>query len=178
MMVSDPRQIDMYSGLIRQPESPREVRIKTSRMVTFNAIRDLTERGVPASRLTVVEHSGLKQSLVDDHIKDLKTDGMIRTLLPGVYCPTDITADRAVSWSYMGGRVRLEIGDTCMDMNYLEEALVRGNGLLIRNSAASLELDENRWVSWTNMPNGRIKLEVGDDCIEVSFRESQWIKGR
>lgn len=171
-------QADMYGGLIRT-ESPKEVRSKTSRMVTFYAIRDLTERGVPASRVTLVEKTGLKQSLVDDHVKDLKTDGMIRTLCPGVYCPTDITPDRSVSWTYMtDGRVKLEIGDTTMEMSFLEEALVLGNGLLIGRPGVNADLSENRWVSWTHMPHGRVKLEIGDDCIEVSYREAQWIKGR
>lgn len=173
-----PHQMDMYGGLVRQ-ETPKEVRIKTSRVTTLRAIEDLTERGIPASRQMIVEHTGLKLSLVTDHIKDLKTDGKIRTLTPGVYSPIDITPDRAVSWTYMEvGKARLEIGDCCIDMNYLEEALVRGNGLMIRSTGASLELDANRWVCWTNMPNGRIKLEVGDDCVEVSHREALWIKGR
>lgn len=100
----------------------------SNRQVVLQAITDLCAAGRQASRQAICDFTGLKMSIVDDHVKNLKDDGNIRLVVNGVFEVVDQTPDRAVSGTIVpSGRYKLEIGDTCLDLT-LREA--RNVGLL------------------------------------------------
>jgi hypothetical protein len=100
----------------------------SNRQAVFQAIVDLCGAGRQASRQAVCDFTGLKMTIVDDHVKNLKDDGMIRLVVNGIFEPVDQTPDRAVSGTIVpNGRYKLEIGDTVLDLT-LREA--RNVGLL------------------------------------------------
>ena len=88
-----------------------------------------------AGRTIISNMTGLKMTIVDDHIKRLKDDGRIRLVVNGVFEPVEITQDRAISSTVVpGGGVKLEIGDVCIDLTPREcrnlVAVVGGHVLL------------------------------------------------
>lgn len=85
---------------------------RRNREIVLQTIKDLCEHGLLASRIRVREVSCLKQTIVDDHVARLKTDGQIRSLYNGVYEHVDQTIDRAISTTALpGGRMKVEVGD-------------------------------------------------------------------
>jgi len=85
---------------------------RTTRETILQIIVDLCEHNLVASRIRIAEMSGLPMTIVDEHIKNLKTDGLIRALYAGCYEPVDQTLDRPVSTTTLSrGRMKLEIGD-------------------------------------------------------------------
>lgn len=115
---------------------------KGSRDAVLQCIYDLSEHNKPASRGRIAEFTGLKMSIVDDHVSRLKADGLIRPTHTnaGVYEPIDQTADRNVSTTSLSrGRLKIEIGDdVCENLTPREQLalakqlagilLVFGNG--------------------------------------------------
>lgn len=99
-----------------------------NRQVVKQAILDLCAAGRQASRQAICDFTGLKMSIVDDHVKNLKDDGEIRLVVNGIFEPVDLTPDRPV-WGGITaeGRYKLEVGDHVLDMT-LREA--RNVGLL------------------------------------------------
>jgi hypothetical protein len=90
-------------------------RKRTSRQIVLQTITMLCEHSQYASRNSVTRHAGLKQSIVDESIKTLKADGLIRMDVPGFYEPVDQTVDRMVSVTNMPlGRVKVEIGEVLL----------------------------------------------------------------
>lgn len=100
----------------------------SNRLVVQQAIADLCAAGRQASRQAICDFTGLKMSIVDDHVKNLKDDGMIRLVTNGIFEPIDQTPERAVSGTIVpNGRFKLEIGDMVLELS-LREA--RNVGLL------------------------------------------------
>lgn len=82
------------------------------------AIETICEHRDSASRAQIVSMTGLKMQIVDEHVKNLKTDGLIAMLTPGFYCTVDQEIDRIVSTSMLPrGRVKIEAGDAVLDLN-------------------------------------------------------------
>jgi hypothetical protein len=91
--------------------------IRKNREIVLQCITDLCEHNQGASRVRVVELTGLKMSTVDEQVERLKADGLIRTLYAGVYEPIDQMEDRAISTTALPrGRMKLEIGDLVIDL--------------------------------------------------------------
>ena len=95
----------------------------------YQAIVDLSNASKPASRQRISQITGLRMSLVDDHIKSLKRLDKIRLVVNGVFEPVFAAQnDRAVSITFTPfGTVKLEVGDHCLDLT-LREARAVGNG--------------------------------------------------
>ena len=55
----------------------------------MSSINMICEHRDGASRQQIVNMSGLKMQIVDEHVKNLKTDGLIKLLVPGFYAPVD-----------------------------------------------------------------------------------------
>jgi len=100
----------------------------SNRQVVKQAITDLCTAGRQASRQAICDFTGLKMSIVDDHVKNLKDDGEIRLVVNGIFELVDQTPDRAV-WGGITaeGRYKMEVGDVVLDLT-LREA--RNIGLL------------------------------------------------
>lgn len=97
----------------------------SNRAVVLQAILDLCASNRHASRGAIVEVTGLKLGIVDEHVKTLKEDGQIRAVIPGVFEPVETSPDRAVSGTVVpSGRFKLEIGDTCLDLTLREARAV------------------------------------------------------
>lgn len=101
---------------------------RTNRQVVLQSIFDLCACNRQASRRAIVGVTGLSMSVVDDHVKNLKADGLIQLVIAGVYEPVDQMPDRAVSGTIVpNGGYKLEIGDVVLNLT-LREA--RNVGLL------------------------------------------------
>lgn len=86
-------------------------------------------------RRAICDCTDLPMTIVDDHVKNLKDDGEIRMVVPGIFEPVDQTPDRAVSGTMVpNGRYKLEVGDTSLDLTLREAravAVATGGGLLL-----------------------------------------------
>lgn len=108
----------------------------SNRLVVLQAIKDLCAAGRQASRGAIVDLTGLRMTIVDDHVRNLKEDKMIRAVVNGIFEPIEQVPDRAVSGTIVPeGRYKLEVGDTCLDLTLREArniGLVTGGlGLLL-----------------------------------------------
>lgn len=98
---------------------PTEVQqARTSRQIVLQSIMTICEHNAYANRASVTRLSGLSQAVVDDHIKKLKADDVIRMDVPGFYYPVDQSVDRRVSTTGLPlGRVKIEVGDELLELN-------------------------------------------------------------
>ncbi|MEO8391210.1 hypothetical protein [Polaromonas sp.] len=95
-----------------QEEVQANRQARSNREAILQTITDLSDHNKMASRSRIAELTGLKMSIVDDHVDRLKNDGMIRALYNGVFEPVDQTPDRNVSSTSLSrGRLKIEIGD-------------------------------------------------------------------
>lgn len=95
--------------------------VMSNRLVVFQAIRELCALRRQASRQAVADLTGLKMSIVDDHVKNLKDDEVIRQVVPGIFEPVFLEQERAVSFTIVpGGSYKLEVGDQVMDLTLRE----------------------------------------------------------
>jgi len=97
----------------------------SSTELVFRAIVEAREYGRSATRRVIVEATNLPLTVVDDRVKLLKTLGRIQLAggnVAGIYEPTeDRREDRAISSTILPtGRVKLEIGDTVLDLSMRE----------------------------------------------------------
>ena len=112
---------------------------RTSRQQVLQAIRDLHAANRQPSRHTISEVLGVKLSIVDEHIKNLKDEGLIIPVIRGIFEPVDTRPDRAVSGTWtedeLGRTVyKLEVGDHCLDLSPREirhVALLTGGVLAV-----------------------------------------------
>lgn len=106
------------------PSAP-PVRVPVSTLI-FQSIVDLTNSNRIASRQVLVDLTGLTYSVIDDHIKRMIDDGRVRRVVNGIFEPVlGAPEDRAVSITHLpGGGVKLEIGDTCIDLTLRETRMV------------------------------------------------------
>ena len=111
---------------------------RTSRQQVLQAIRDLHAANRQPSRHTISEVLGVKLSIVDEHIKNLKDEGLIIPVIRGIFEPVDTRPDRAVSGTWTetswGTIYKLEVGDHCIELSPRETrqvALLTGGVLLV-----------------------------------------------
>ena len=104
------------------PEKPH----RTNSETIFQTIVDLRSANRVSTRQVIAGITGLKMSIVDDHIKRMKDDGRIRMVVNGVFEPVEaVREDHAVSATFLpSGRVKLEIGDSVLDLSMREGRMV------------------------------------------------------
>lgn len=92
--------------------------VKRTRQVVLDAVLDLHATEQVITRQTVADASGLKMSVVDEHLQKLVSDELIRRVERGVFVPVEVAPPaRAVSVTQIpGGCVKLEVGDMCLDL--------------------------------------------------------------
>ena len=103
---------------------PALVRVtKTNRELVYQCLVDLNEHNKMASRQRISQITGLKLSIVDDHIDRLKNEGLVHSLYAGVFEPVDQTPDRNISTTSLSqGRLKIEIGDdVCTNLTPREQ---------------------------------------------------------
>lgn len=114
---------------------------RTNKQRILQAILDMTEHAQPASRQRVIEETGIKAAIVDETIKVLRNDGLIRVVANGYYEYIDQAIDRPVSTTSLPhGRMKLEIGDDVVADLTPREALALAkqlSGLLLAFGAYS-----------------------------------------
>ena len=95
------------------------------KQIVLQCIVDLCAANRAATRQVIALETGLKLSVVDDHVKTLRNDGVLRNVVNGVVEPVDIQEDRSVSGTIVsGGRYKLEIGDLVMELTLREARAV------------------------------------------------------
>lgn len=92
----------------------------------FEAVQELREKDQIATRETVAELTGLKQSIVDDRLRALADDGKICRVLRGVY---DVVEQhpppRAISKTVLpNGAVVYDIGDAVLTLSPQEARIL------------------------------------------------------
>ena len=98
--------------------APSSLMPKTNREAILNAINLICEHRDAATMLQIRTISGLSKSIVDDHVKTLRGEGVIHSVMPGWYAPIDQDPDRPVSTTNLPrGRVKIEVGDDVVDLN-------------------------------------------------------------
>lgn len=97
----------------------------STREIVYECIVNLANMSKPASRLKISQMTGLKLSLVDDHIKNLKNDDKIECVVAGVFAPKYMSASRPVSATIANPHeVIIEVGDFVGKMNFHEASLL------------------------------------------------------
>lgn len=108
---------------------------RTTRQMVFQAIVDLCGVNRQASRRAICDMTGMSMTVVDDHVKNLKEDGLIRLVVNGIFEPVDTSPDRAVSGTIVPhGKFKLEIGDQVLELTLREArnvAMVTGGTVLL-----------------------------------------------
>lgn len=81
----------------------------------------------PATRRGVSEEMGVPYPLIDEHFDKLLAKGKIVRVLPGIFAPVGIRANRAVTGTDLPhGEFKIEIGDQILDVNMWEAEGVMG----------------------------------------------------
>ncbi len=89
---------------------------KTTGQIIWDTIQDLHQQGQVATRELLVELTGFKMTIVDDHVTRMIENGRLRRLRAGVYAPVEAMPEpRAISQTRMAdGTSLIEIGDTVL----------------------------------------------------------------
>lgn len=89
---------------------------KTTGQIIWDTIQDLHQQGQVATRELLVELTGHKMTIVDDHVTRMIENGRLRRLRAGVYAPVEAMPEpRAISQTRMAdGTSLIEIGDTVL----------------------------------------------------------------
>lgn len=98
----------------------------SSTNLIFQAVQELRSLDQIATRETVAELTGLKQTIVDDRLRALHDDGKLRRVMRGVY---EIVASypppRAISKTILpDGLVKLEVGDEILTLTPREDRML------------------------------------------------------
>lgn len=101
-----------------QPIKP----IKRPADLIYQCIVDLCATNRIASRQIISNMTGLKMTIVDDHIKTMIADHRLRRVVNGIVEPMeDAALDRSISVTYLAsGGIKFEIGDECLYLTFRE----------------------------------------------------------
>jgi hypothetical protein len=91
-----------------------------------NAIANLQAVGATPTRKTIAEEAGLPLSVIDWHLRAQRDLGRIHSPANAVWNVVHQQhEDRAISCTHLpGGRIKLEIGDACIEMSLREGRMV------------------------------------------------------
>jgi hypothetical protein len=90
------------------------------RRVVYDCIVDLHNANRQVSRQVISQETSMTFSVIDDHIKRLKDDKLIRLVVNGIFEPVELDEDRAVSFTFVNGKVKMEIGDLVIELTMRE----------------------------------------------------------
>lgn len=91
---------------------------KTTGQIIWDTIQDLHQQGQVATRELLVELTGYKMTIIDDHVTRMIENGRLRRLRAGVYAPVEAMPEpRAISQTRMAnGTSIIEIGDIVLHL--------------------------------------------------------------
>lgn len=94
--------------------------------IVLQCIKDLTNSQRPANRILIAQYLGWELGRVDDAVKRLKEDGLVRTTVPGYVEPVEThPPSRPVSNTLLpDGTCILEVGDDQIRMTPHEAQMV------------------------------------------------------
>lgn len=100
--------------------------LDSTRQRVLQCIVDLHNARRPVSRNLVAQHLNERLSVVDDAVKRLKEDGLVRTVVPGIVEPVEqFPPDRPISKTVLpNGWTKLEFGDECHQFTPHESAVI------------------------------------------------------
>jgi hypothetical protein len=103
----------------------------TNRQRTYQTILDLHHAGKPAARQLIATILNEKLSVVDEAVKRLREDGLVRTVVPGILEPVaQFPPDRPISRTTLpDGRTKIEMDDFLIELTP-HEAQVLGKMLM------------------------------------------------
>lgn len=92
----------------------------------FQCVVEICGSGKDAYREDVALHTGLKQSVVDEHLKNMASDEQLIRVRRGVYCPAaGLEDDTPVSSTILlDGRVKIETGDQMITVSQRQMARI------------------------------------------------------
>jgi DNA-binding transcriptional ArsR family regulator len=92
----------------------------------LDCVCDLVRADQPAHRTNIASILGLKLSVVDDHLKRMKNEGVIKLIERGRYVPVpQARPDRSVSHTITPDfLIKLEVGDEVLDLSLREARMV------------------------------------------------------
>lgn len=122
--------------------------MKTQKQTVLEAVIDLHNKETPASRTTIAQLTGIKQTAVDECLKRLADDELIYRLCSGVYAPVVQHPPQRTIYKTMlpDGTVKLDIGDDVITLTPAEArkvgSLMIGEGMEYGNIALSARFAE------------------------------------
>lgn len=103
----------------------------SSTLRVYHAVRELRALEQTATRETVAELTGLKQSVADDRLRTLVDDGKLKRLLRGIYELVEAYPEtRAISKTVLpSGYVKYDIGDEVLTLTPVEDRVLSTLGI-------------------------------------------------
>lgn len=140
----------------------------TNRQKVLQCIIDLTNARRPAARETIRQLLNEKFTVVDDAIKRLREDGLVRKIVPGIFEPVQQWGeDRPIIQIAMpDGRTKLEIGDDVLTLTPHEWQQI---GLMSHGAAHQL----STWSEERRTGEAIVALQAQVRALEKSLREAR-----
>lgn len=132
--------------------------MSTKKQQVLEAVNDLHSKELPASRTTISELLGIKQTVVDDCLKTLADDELIYRVCSGVYAPVAQHPPARQIWKAVlpDGTVKIDIGDDVLTLTPKEARILGGLFLAEATEYGSLAL-ASRFAEMNNALHNRIK---------------------
>lgn len=128
MIDTQPHLIDEPSSQPDDSASTDTVTRRSNAQLVWDAVVDLSNEERHITRKVLCEVTGLKAQIVDDHVERLILHGKLRRLGYGVLEVVEqFPPPRAISKTVLpNGLVKLDIGDTCLDLTPKEARTLAG----------------------------------------------------
>lgn len=149
-----------------EPADPVKEAVRTTRQVICDAIQDLVQQHQVVTRQTLCDVTGLKLTLIDDHVSRMHDDGELRRLRPGVFAPiAPMPEPRAVSVTdHPDGTTLVEVGDFILRLwPHERRALgtrLAGDALQLSNMQAGHDVNFLVNEVWRELK--KLKLDLGE----------------
>lgn len=140
----------------------------TNRERVLQCIIDLANQRRPAARVLIAQLLNLKLSIVDDAVKRLKEDGLVRPVVPGIFEPVpQHPPSRPISKTVLtDGTTVLEIGDTCENLTPHEAQVM---GMLFHGDAVSMTY----WAEERRTGEQIVRLESQLRALTKAYNDLQ-----